>query len=312
MTGLVRGNVPGFGHDPRADLAATAGLGLSGLMFGSPFEISPGLDRDELAAFKADADALGLALGCGLGSLNVARPERVARIVDAGGGDLRAGLLRLLDAAALLGARTPYFYVGTIEDRLYAGLAWADQLAHVAAVLRELAPALRERGMSLLVKTHEEITSAEIVALIEAVGPDVLGVAFDPVNVVVRGEAPLPAARRLAPHVRQVHLDDCDIRWTGRGVRRVLCPMGEGVVDWPVLLASFAGAACWIDLHRGEFDMPLFEPEWQAHAPGLAVAELGFLAGAAARAETAGRHAGQASPAERLQPMLEWTREKLR
>lgn len=312
MTGLVRGNVPGFGHDPRADLAATAALGLSGLMFGSPFEVSPGLDHGELAEFRGLADGLGLELGSGLGSLNVARPERVARLVAAGGGDLRTGLLRLLDAAVLLGAQTPYFYVGTIEDRLSASLAWADQLAHVAAVLRDLAPALRDRGMSLLLKTHEEITSAEIVALIEAVGPDVLGVAFDPVNVVVRGEAPLPAARRLAPHVRQVHLDDCDIRWTDRGARRVLCAMGAGALDWPALLAPFSGVACWIDLHRGEFDMPFFEPSWLAHAPGLAVAELGFLAGAAARAEAAGRHAVQASPAERLQPMLDWTRERLR
>jgi sugar phosphate isomerase/epimerase len=62
-----------------------------------------------------------------------------------------------------------------------------------------LAPVLREQGCRIDLETHEEITTHEVVALISAVGPDVLGVTFDPANVVVRGEDPLAAAQRVAP-----------------------------------------------------------------------------------------------------------------
>ena len=46
-------------------------------------------------------------------------------------------------------------------------------------------------------KTHEEITTTEAMRLVEEVGEDVLGIAFDPVNVVVRGELPTAAACRV-------------------------------------------------------------------------------------------------------------------
>lgn len=58
------------------------------------------------------------------------------------------------------------------------------------------------------IETHDEITSFEILRLIEKVGADCVGVVFDTANGLQRGEHPVFAAKRLAPHIRQTHIKD--------------------------------------------------------------------------------------------------------
>lgn len=73
-------------------------------------------------------------------------------------------------------------------------------------------------GSRLLLKTHEEITSFEIVRIIEKVGADVIGVLLDPVNFVARLEEPIVYNARVAPYVRQVHLEDFVVRYNDKGL----------------------------------------------------------------------------------------------
>ena len=57
-------------------------------------------------------------------------------------------------------------------------------------------------------ETHDEITSFDILRLIESVGEDCTGVVLDTASVLQRGEHPVFAAKRVAPFVRQTHIKD--------------------------------------------------------------------------------------------------------
>ena len=157
-------------------------------------------------------------------------------------------------------------------------MPWVDQLAATQAFLLGLRPWLLDHGLGLDLKTHEEISTPEVVQMVEAVGPDVLGIGLDQVNVLVRLEDPLAAARRTAPYVRRVFLSDADLFFVDHGVERKLRPLGDGIVDWPgtlaILKAAGAAPSFTVELHRGQFSMPIFDAAWMASEPAISPLEL--------------------------------------
>lgn len=279
-------------------LQAAAAHGFSGLLFNSLFDISATLDPAEMRAVRSEADRLGLALSASLGFINPAAPSRGAKVIEAGNGDMTAGVKRLIGLAADIGINDLFLVIGMIEDRFEP--SWQAQRDTVARLIRDCGPLLRARGARLLLKTHEEITTDEVLALVRAVGGDLLGVAFDPVNVVCRMEDPMAAARRVAPHTAIVHVDDTVLRFEGDGIRRYLAPIGEGVLDWDAILALMPAAKIWIEMHSGQFAMPVFDPAWLKAQPELAVAEFASVLAMAQRFGDRDMPWDQARPADRL------------
>lgn len=281
MFSLMRGSIPDAGNDPLDAIAKAAALGAGEVTFYSLFELSPSLDAAVLRELRAEADTLGIAIAASLDWLNPLRLDRHARELQLGDGDLSRGVRRLFETGAALGMREMFFTIGTLEDR--AG-DWRAQLDAVAALLIGLRPALADLGMRALVKTHEEITSHECLELVERVGADALGISYDPANMLVRLEEPLAAARRLAPHVVQVHVDDATLSFEGgTDLRRHLAPVGNGAIDWPSLLALLPNAKRLIELHRGQFAIPAFDPAWLASQPYIQLAEYAALLQSAIR-----------------------------
>ena len=275
MFSLMRGSIPGAGNDPLDAIVKAAALGAGEITFYSLFELSPTLDSGVLRELKAEADGRSMSISASLDWLNPLRLDRHARELQLGDGDLGRGVRRLLETGASLGMRQMFFTIGTLEDR---ATDWHAQLDAVAALLTGLRPLLRDLGMKALVKTHEEITSYDCLRLIERVGADVLGVSYDPANMLVRFEDPIEAAKRLAPHVAQVHVDDAILRFEGDiGLRRYLAPIGRGTIDWQKLLALLPDANPLIELHRGQFTMPVFDPHWLATQDYLRIAEYAGL-----------------------------------
>ncbi|MFN8526002.1 MAG: sugar phosphate isomerase/epimerase, partial [Chloroflexota bacterium] len=302
-----------------AQLQAVHELGLDGCLFPSPLALSPTLDPVELRERRQQAEALGLYLELGLGQINPFHFDRAADVLAVGDGDFRAGLERMLRAASAIGVSELFFWAGTVADRASRSVPWGTQLAALEAFLRDLAPLARDLGCHLNLKTHEEITTHEVVRLVEAVGPDVLGVSLDPVNVVVRLEDPLASARRVAPYVRQVHLDDALILFDEQGLVRKLRPCGEGAIDWPAILglvrAHRPAANLTIELHRGQFGMPIYDRDWLALQPEGTLGELAELVrlavasrGRLERGETAPIEAYEGDATLRLRPTVAFWR----
>ncbi|MBZ9939415.1 sugar phosphate isomerase/epimerase [Mesorhizobium sp. BR1-1-16] len=306
MTGIMKTAMPGYeAMDVLAALEAAAGYGLDGCLFSHLLDVALDLDAGRLAEVRARGVELGVKPAAGIGWINPHHLDRAAALVALGGGDYRRGFARAIEAAAAFGLTDLFFMISLIEDRFDTDLTWSGQLAASTRFLASLAPILRANGVRLLLKTHEEITTQEILRVIEAVGEDAIGVALDPVNVMVRLEEPLAAARRVAPYVRQVHLDDAIIRFAGDGIRRILHPLGQGQIDWPGILALVGAAPRFLEMHRGQFAMPVFEPGWLAPQSDVVLPELAALLEMAVASGDAPDAWNQDLPLTRLPATLE-------
>jgi sugar phosphate isomerase/epimerase len=282
---------------PIASLDHVRDLGLDGLFFPTLLDMSPALDRGILRAIRAKADELGLYLETGLGKINPYCSAEEPALRAAGDGDILRGLVRLVEAAAEIGCHELWISPGNFKsqyagrlanDRFRTDIDWADQLAGLEKVMLRLAPALRAHGSHMNMETHDEITSFEILRLIEAVGEDCVGAVLDTANGLQRGEHPVWVARRLAPFVRQTHIKDAYVARAPGGLDFQGRPCGDGIVDFAEILRILAAAnpnlnlsletsASCADRPRSKVPRQCIEiddPVWRAAHPDLTAAEL--------------------------------------
>ncbi|WP_141367633.1 sugar phosphate isomerase/epimerase [Streptomyces sp. 6-11-2] len=273
-------------------LRHAAELGLDGVFFRSILEMSETLDPGELREVRALADELGLYLEAGVGKVNPYATPETPEIRILGDGDYLRGMERMIQAAAEIGIHE--LWTGTanykfglpgyfVFDRFRTDAPWPDQLTATVKVLRSLAPVLNETGSHLNLETHEEITSFELVRIVEEVGPDTVGITFDIGNVLVRAEDPVKAAQRVAPYVRMTHVKDAGLYFTDFGIGHQLVPVGQGVIDWEGVFGVLRLEAPHVNLSienpQLRFEMPLhvYDPTWRAAHPDLTTDELAAI-----------------------------------
>lgn len=300
----------GWGDGIQA-LHAAAQAGLDGVNLRTLDELSPTLDRSELDDFAAAATDLGLYVEMGIGKVNPYMTAELPRVRDLGNGSYLAGMERMIETCAAYGWTETWTAIGGFKpypglfftDRFRSDTDWPDQLRATEGLLTKLAPALRANGVRLNLETHEEITTFELLRLIETVGDDVLGVCLDPANLAVRAEVPLEGIARIAPFVRTTQLRDAALlrthdEHTGQNViSRFIAPCGEGVIDWDAALGILLAHNPDINLTiegigpvRAEMRLHIEHPVWLAGHPDLtsdALSELHRLAaGYEERADT--------------------------
>lgn len=274
--------------------------GLAGGYFKSPLYISKTLDKGEMRYYKQLADELGLYLDFGVGRVNPYNTNEIPWIWELTGGDYRKAMEMQIIAGAEMGCKDfigvtagwKYNHKGLFAyDRFRTDVEWPDQLAATAKFLKKLAPVLRETGTRIDLETHEEITSFEILHLIEEVGEDVLGVAFDTANVVARAEEPVAVAKRVAPYTHQMHAKDCIVFFTDKGLMRQVKPCGQGLVDFPSLFEILnqydKEMHIQIEDHKGYMPLNLYEEHWLEMHPELQLPEVMKLVEHARKAQAA-------------------------
>lgn len=265
-------------NGPLWTLQRAAALGLDGIFFRSVFDLSPSLDRAEMADVAQAAADLGLYLEAGTGKINPFASPATPEVRQAGDGDYILGLERMIQAAAAVGitelwtatANYQFKIKGLLAcDRFRTDVEWEDQLAATAKVMHLIAPVLRDTGTHLNLETHEEITSFEVVRLVEEAGPDAFGITLDTANVLVRGEDPTAATRRVAPYVRMTHIRDAIVVPTESGLGRFLAPVGAGVLDWTQILTELQLRAPRVNLSiegvtksRAEMTLHINDARW--------------------------------------------------
>ncbi|WP_062207178.1 sugar phosphate isomerase/epimerase family protein [Aureimonas sp. AU12] len=282
---------------PLASLDHVKALGLSGIFFSTVLDMSPTLDRGLLREIRSKADELGLYLESGVGKINPYCSAEAPEFRAIGGGDIIAGFTRMIEASAAIGCLELWVSPGNFKpaypgrlanDRFRTDVGWDEQLAGIEKVLQRLAPVARDHGAHLNIETHDEITSFEIVRLIEAVGPDCVGAVFDTANGLQRAEHPVFAARRLAPYIRQTHIKDAYVGRAPGGLDFQTRPCGTGIVDFaailpilakanPALNLSLEVAQSTEDKRRAANPRQCIEiddPVWRAGHPDLTAEEL--------------------------------------
>ncbi|MFB7323889.1 MULTISPECIES: sugar phosphate isomerase/epimerase family protein [unclassified Streptomyces] len=275
---------------PHWTLDRAAAFGLDGVFFRSAFELSRTLDPVEMRDVADHARDCGLYLEAGIATINPFASPESPEIRVLGDGDYAAGLMRMIDACAAIDIRELWTYTANYQfriaglyacDRFRTDVKWQNQLDATRKFVGTISPALRDLGVHLNVETHEEITSFELVRLVEHCGPDVLGVTFDTANVLVRGEDPHAAATRLAPYVRATQIRDAGLFHTPEGIARFLLPCGDGVMRWEHILATLIERAPRLTLSiegvtrtNGELPLYIYNPVWLAAHPDMTVEEL--------------------------------------
>jgi len=281
---------------PLATIGHAHELGMDGLFFRSVLDMSPTLDPGVLRELRQRADDLDLYLETGLGKVNPYANPEAPELRAIGDGDILRGFRRMMEASAAIGCRelwvaTANFkgtYFGRLAyDRFRTDTDWTDQLAATEKFLKRLAPIARDLGIHMNLETHEEVTSFELVRLVEAVGPDTTGIVFDTSNVLQRMEHPVFSARRVAPYVRQTHLKDAYVAHEEGGLAHQLRPYGTGLVDFagllPIIVAANPRMNVTIEPPQPYADkapaqrprvIEAFDPEFLAGHPDLGVEEL--------------------------------------
>ncbi|MBY5554496.1 sugar phosphate isomerase/epimerase [Rhizobium leguminosarum] len=282
---------------PLASLDHVKELGLAGIFFSTALDMSPDLDSGLLREIRAKADDLGLYLESGIGKINPYCSAEEPALRAAGGGDIIAGFTRMIEASAAIGCHELWVAPGNFKgeyrgrlanDRFRTDVTWEEQLLGIEKVLRKLAPVARANGAHMNIETHDEITSFEILRLIEKVGADCVGVVFDTANGLQRGEHPVFAAKRLAPYIRQTHIKDAYVGRAPGGLDFQTRPVGGGIVDFAAILPILAEANPRLNLSlevaQSVADKPrkanprqcieIDNPIWRAGHPDLTADEL--------------------------------------
>jgi sugar phosphate isomerase/epimerase len=282
---------------PLGSLDHVKELGLSGIFFSTALDMSPTLDMGEMRDIRAKADELGLYLESGVGKINPYCSAEEPALRAAGDGDIIAGFTRMIEASAAIGCFELWVAPGNFKseyrgrlanDRFRTDITWEDQLTGIEKVLQKLAPVARAHCAHLNIETHDEITSFEILRLIEKVGADCVGAVFDTANGLQRAEHPVFAAKRLAPFVRQTHIKDAYVGRAPGGLDFQTRPVGGGIVDFETILPILAETNPTLNLSlevaASVADKPrkanprqciqIDDPIWRAGHPDLTAEEL--------------------------------------
>jgi len=154
-----------------------------------------------------------------------------------------------------VGAETVRTVVGGAKiggDRRPLAGRWQPFLDDVAAKLHEAARSAESIGVNLAVENHQDLASEELLWLCETIDSPRFGITLDTGNPLGTAEEPIDYFRRVAPHVKNVHLKDYWTWWSEDGYRLVRCPLGQGIIDFPalfdILAASVPGVTMAIEL----------------------------------------------------------------
>ncbi len=234
---------------PIGALERAAALGADGLFFRTLLDMSPSLDMSELFAIRDKASELGIYLETGLGKVNPFALAEAPELRAIGGGDTLEGFRHIIEAAAQIGCTElwaatanfkPHYYGRFCYDRFRTDVTWKEQLEATGRLLKRLQPIASHHGVHINLETHEEITSFEVVDLVERAGPDTFGIVFDTANVLHRVEHPVWAAKRVAPYVRQTHIKDGAVMRCEEGLTFQIRTCGTGMVDFTQILPILA------------------------------------------------------------------------
>ena len=107
-------------------------------------------------------------------------------------------------------------------------------------MLRSAIDAFERSGVTVALETYEQVPTAVLVDVVAAVASPALGICLDPANCVAALEHPAETIAKTAAWVRNVHVKDFAFTrkdgWVGFTLAG--CPLGEGRLDYPALVAA--------------------------------------------------------------------------
>ena len=170
------------------------------------------MSRTELRAVRDHAADLGIELELGTRGISLAHLDRYREL------------------AAVLGASFVRTMLRTADHN--------PSTAEAVALLSDAVPRYRDQGVTLGLETYEQVPTAELLTVVQAVDSPHLGVCLDPGNCVARLELPDYVVGAVAPYVVNMHVKDFAFTrkegWVGFSLAG--CPLGTGLLDYDALI----------------------------------------------------------------------------
>jgi 3-oxoisoapionate decarboxylase len=227
-------------------LRKAAELNLDGVFFCDVRHFES-LEYGYMSALREKADALGMSVEVGMSGTN---PE---------------ALQDLVRAAHVLGS--PLVRVSVDRPRAPSAEAMQTVTAAAADEIKQVLPLCERYGISIAVENTPNLTTREVLQVVERGGSEWVRVCFDAGNPLVVLEDPLEAAALLSPHVVSAHVRDYQLAARMDGFTLLGCPLGEGVIDL-VSLIDLLGA------RSPDVTLNVKTPVTKQHVPAL---EEGYL-----------------------------------
>jgi sugar phosphate isomerase/epimerase len=169
-------------------------------------------------------------------------------------------------------------------DRHALGNQWEELVAEVRTALADRGPRAFDDGRTLAIENHQDFGSDELADFCERTRG--VGICLDTGNTFPVAEAPLDFTRRVAPHVRHVHLKDYRIQFTDEGYRLVRCAIGDGAVPIAAMLdiLGACGRKLAAMLEPGALEarhVRFLRPEWWSFYPPKTASALAACLAAA-------------------------------
>ncbi len=203
----------------------------------------------QLGDLRKCADDLGITLELGTKGI---KPEHLANY------------LRMAD---LLGVRVIRSMVTAPDHR--------PTLAEAEALLRLSMPSYEASGVTVALETYEQLSSTELVALVESVGSRSLGICLDPANCVANLEHPIAVIDRCAPYVANLHVKDFAFTRRGGWVGFTLegAQLGTGLLPYDYMIEKVNPEARginqivehWLTWQDDYEKTSRIENEWNVH-----------------------------------------------
>jgi len=176
------------------------------------------LSDDELLAIKSKADRLGLFIEIGMRYLtpeNLSRHLEIAKLMS-------SGFLRMV-----------------LGPQQTSPAADPEALrAKSARILLDALPQLRKQGVTVGIENNFDLTSDQLVRLVEDIDDKHVGLILDTTNCLGFTERPQETLEIFQPHVLSVHLKDYAVYRVEAGFIMTGTTLGEGWLDIDTLLKS--------------------------------------------------------------------------
>jgi len=180
-------------------------------------------DETAIRAIRAHADSLGIKLQLAFGSVCPS-----SRSFNAQLGTLEEQVARGLKASQIFGARCMRCVLGSDPERPQIDM----HVDNMVKAVRGMRARIADSGVKLAVENHGgDLQAREMKAMIEAVGPDVMGVCLDSGNPVWMLEDPHMTLEMLVPYAETCHVRDSAVWKVPEGIAVRWVNMGEGNVD---------------------------------------------------------------------------------
>jgi len=270
--------VRGFGWKAPQLVDYAATLGCSSILI-SDLDAFETLDEGYLTSVRQRAAAKNLQIHIGTWSVC---PTSKAFKANRGTADEHLALG--IRSAKTLGSPVIRVVLGTWEDRLTDG-GIEKHMEDLIAVCRRAKPLAVDSNVKIAIENHAgDMHSTELARLVEAAGPDYVGVNLDSGNACWTLEDPIDNLRNLGKYTVTTSLRDSAVWNTDDGAAVAWTAMGEGQVDLQAYFALFDQLCPSVAVHIETIsgfnrEFPYLKPEfWKAwpHMPAESFAH--FLA----------------------------------